>query len=53
MSLLLNKLILGTANFGRSYGISKKVAKKKEINKITKNFKNKINLIKNFKTHEL
>ena len=65
MPLLQNKLILGTANFGRSYGISKKVVKKKEINKITKNFKNKIkfidtalnyriprnkiNLIKNFK----
>ena len=44
MSLLQNKLILGTANFGRSYGISKKVVKKKKLIKLLKILKIKLNL---------
>ena len=34
MQSLKNKLVLGTANFGKAYGISKKIVKKNEIKKI-------------------
>ena len=45
MQSLKNKLVLGTANFGKAYGISKKIVKKNEIKKICNLIDKKQNLI--------
>lgn len=45
MKIIHNKLILGTANFGKAYGITKKVVKKNEIKKICNLIDKKKNLV--------
>ena len=45
MSIKEKNFILGTANFGRSYGLSKSVIKKKEIWEISNSIKKKIKII--------